>query len=367
MLYKDFEKRRALLRTFIKNNSQTTHKEIKKELHSRVERVYTGGMAEAFLDAGVNPPRTFKMKNKDERKRILLEYIRKNPGVGGQTIAKNTKINIGSVFSSIKEAYEAVGVPYLRENQRRLQNRSQQERRQAVINLVRENPLITIEEIVKRCKVHFYRIFNSMEEVYQIVGISLPIKKRKKYHTRESIRKLKKRQEIIDFIKKNPLATQREINSACKTHVQLNFNKGIFEAYELAGLEFPYERINLHGAAIKEIRHRADEFEEEIANKLTGYGAVNRLVKIKRGFADIIFERKGEKAIIEVKDYLAHEISISQVKQLNRYLQDSNCNMGFLICKKKPKKDRFLIDRNTIFILTADELAKIPEVMDKGL
>lgn len=65
---------------------------------------------------------------------------------------------------------------------------------------------------------------------------------------------------------------------------------------------------------------------------------INRLVKTKRGFADIIFERKNKKAIIEIKNYLARDISISQVNQLNKYLEDCNCNLGFLICNKKTRQ-----------------------------
>ena len=60
------------------------------------------------------------------------------------------------------------------------------------------------------------------------------------------------------------------------------------------------------------------------------------MIKIKRGFADIILE-KNKKVIIEVKDYKNKEISISQIKQLNNYLGYSNSNLGFLICHKKPK------------------------------
>ena len=55
--------------------------------------------------------------------------------------------------------------------------------------------------------------------------------------------------------------------------------------------------------------------EGEIAEILSGYGRVNRLVKTERGFADIIFERKDKKVIIEVKDYKNKEISLPQVMQ----------------------------------------------------
>jgi len=97
---------------------------------------------------------------------------------------------------------------------------------------------------------------------------------------------------------------------------------------------------------------------------LIGFCKVNRLVKTKRGFADIIFERKGKKAIVEVKDYQNKDISISQVKQLNKYLEDCNCKIGFLICHNKPKKDKFLIGKNKLFILTKDEIDKTVNLLN---
>ena len=175
---------------------------------------------------------------------------------------------------------------------------------------------------------------------------------------------MSKQIKVITFIKENPFATQREINKFCKTHVQFIFGRGIFEAYERAGVQFPFERLKLHGSAIKGIKDDARLFEEEIARKLSGYGSVNRTVRTKRGFADIIFERKGKKVAIELKNYKSHEISISQVKQLNKYLEDMGSNLGFLICLRKPKRGTFLIGRNRIFIIAESELSRIPEIMD---
>lgn len=50
--------------------------------------------------------------------------------------------------------------------------------------------------------------------------------------------------------------------------------------------------------------------------------------------------------------------------QLNKYLEDCGCNLGFLICHNKPKKDKFLIGKNEIFILDKEELNKIPNLID---
>lgn len=87
-------------------------------------------------------------------------------------------------------------------------------------------------------------------------------------------------------------------------------------------------------------------------------------MKTKRGFADVVLERKGKKVIIEIKDYKAKDISVSQIKQLNKYLEDCSCDLGILICHNKPKKDKFLIDKNKILVLEDSELNKIPRIVD---
>ncbi len=344
------EEKRKIIIDYIQKNPKATHKDIERETKLHVTRGFKG-LEEAFMIAGLKPPRTFKIRTKEEKRKIIIDYIRKNPLVGGQTIAKDTKINPGNVFINIKDAFKQAGVIYPRE----VDDRKRSQKRKQILQMVQENPLLSIEEIRIKSRTQPYKIFRNIKEIYSEAGIR-PVEKRDKW-------KLKKQQEVIEYIKMNPLATQREINNFCKTHVQLTFKRGIFEAYEKAGVKFPYERLRLYGVGIKSIRDRAKNFEENIAIKLSGYGKVNRLVKTKRGFADIIFERKGQKAIIEVKDYRDKEISISQVNQLNKYLEDSDCNIGFLICHNKPKKHSFLMNKNKIFILDKEELNKIPEIM----
>lgn len=55
-------------------------------------------------------------------------------------------------------------------------------------------------------------------------------------------------------------------------------------------------------------------------------------------------------------------MSISDIMQLNKYLEDTGINQGILICHKKPKKDRFLIGKNQIIILEEQELDKVPKI-----
>jgi len=336
---------------FIKKNPKTTYKGIRQKTKLHPER-YFKSLKEAFIEAGIKPPRTYEIKSKEEKRKIVIDYIKKHPKAGGHTIRKDTKINLPSVFKSTEEAYKEAGVEYPRKSSYKL---SPNKKRELIIKTVKENPYITVIELTKKLGVHPHKLFKNMMEIYEKAGV-------KKVSGGEK-RKTKKIEDVIDLIKDNPLATQREINNACKTHVQELFGGGIFEAYEKANMKFPYERLKLYGTTLKNIRQRAKTFEEQIALRLSGYGNVNRLVKTKRGFADVILERKGKKIIIEIKDYQAKDISISQVKQLNKYLEDCNCDLGILICHKKPKKDKFLIGKNKIFILEKQELFKIPTLI----
>lgn len=353
MLYKDFKERKKKVKELIRKNPNATHRDIKKKLHTKVEKVYHGGMEEAFRDAGVKFPRTFKRKSKEENRVIIIDYLKKHPKAGGHTITKDTKINPSNIFSSIKEAYKEAGIMYPREESYK---ESPQEKREHLIGIVRTNPQATISQLMEEVRTNPYRLFDNIKELYEKAGVRRILGYEK--------RTLNIKEKIINFIRNNPLATQREINKSCKTHVQEMFAEGIFGAYKEAGIKFPYGRLRMYGAAIKEINKRARSFEDKIALKLSGYGKVNRLIKTKRGFADIILERKDKKIVIEIKDYKAKDVSISQVKQLNRYLEDCKCNLGILICHKKPRKDSFLIGENKIFILEESELDKIPKITE---
>ena len=354
--YKDLEKRKELIGGYLRKNPRATFKDIKKNLHTKVNNVYARGMEEAYSDAGINPPRTFNRMTQDEKRQIIIDYIKKNPTAGGHTIMRNTKINFQTIFKNTEEMFKTAGVPYLRNENNLLKKRSLDEKKDILVRIIKDDPLISAEEIIKKSKISFYHHFHDIKKLYQEAGV--------KYINKGLKRKLNKQKIVIEFIKNSSFATQREINRVCKTKVQELFKRGIFEAYEKAGVPFPYKRLKLHGTVLKEVKDAAVKFEEDIARKLSGYGTVNKLARTKRGIADIILERKGKKIAIELKNYKSHEISISQIKQLNRYMEDINTSLGFLVCLKKPKRDTFLIGENRIFIVLESELSKIPEYMD---
>jgi predicted transcriptional regulator len=149
------EKRQRLI-NFIKKNPNTTHREIRKNLRLNPNRIFNS-LEEAFKEAGVKPPRTYKIKTKAEKKQIIIDYIRKNPGVGGHTIAKETKINLSSVFNDIKEAYDKASVKY----PRRIDKRTREEKIKQIIELVRRDPLISIDRIYKKSNTNPYKFFRN--------------------------------------------------------------------------------------------------------------------------------------------------------------------------------------------------------------
>lgn len=351
-MYKDIEFRKKIVREFIRKNSKTTYREIKKKLHIKIERLYEGKMEEAFEDAGVKSPRMLRRKTAKENRKKIVDFILKNPEAGSHTISKKTGINVCSVFKSIQEAYRVAGVIYPR---KKSYDRTAKEKREEIIDLIQRNPFITTNEIIEKSRALPHKLFENLGEIYKLAGV--------KKISGQNKRTLKIKNRIVNFIKENSLSTQREINITCNTHVQDIFERGIFEAYELANVKFPFERLKLYGVGLREIRERAKDFEKMIALELSKFGMVNRLVKSKRGVVDIVFERGGIKVIVEIKDYCAKDISRGQIKQLNKYLEDFNCSIGFLICHKKPKKNKFLIDKNKIFVLEKSELNKIPKMM----
>jgi len=349
------EKRERII-DFLKKNPRATHRRLKEAGYTHIERLFKGGLKEAYQEAGVEPPRTFETKTKKEKREIIIEYIKKHPNAGGQDIKRDTKINFQILFKDILTAFRTANIFYPREEKVRLRKRSKKKKVSEIIKLVKKNPETTFEEIADKLKINPYKMFKNFNEIYKIAGMNIISGTHK--------RALKKKLAVIKFIKNNPLATQREINLNCKTRIQGMFEKGIFGAYKEAGVEFPFERLKLHGSAMNKVKQRAKDFEEEIARKLSCYGNVNRLVKTKRGVADIILERNNKKVIVEVKDYLNKEISQHEIKQLNKYLEDCDCPLGFIICHTKPKKDRFLIDKHELIILSETELNKIPKIIN---
>lgn len=361
MFYRDLARRKEIVRNLIRNNPKATYQYIKQKSAIKIERVYKGRMEEAFRDAGVEPPRSFKRKTIEERRAILIDYIQKHPRAGGQTIAKDTKIPVCGVFKTTKEAFDAAGVPYPRDVDRL----SRLEKKEDIILYIKEYPLTTQIELQKIFHVQLYRYFKSMNEIYKKARIKPVTRSNRGSKNGTNKRGMKKQNRIIEFIKNNPCATQREINKQCNTRVQELFKNGILGAYEKAGIPYPTERLQIYGIAKKEIKRRSERYEDNIASCLSQFGKVSRRVKTKRGIIDAVLEKKRKKAIIEIKDYRSHQICRSEIKQLHKYLEACDHPLGILICPKKPKRDAFVIGDKKIFIVEDKHLNDVHYFMNK--
>ena len=56
--YLDLEKRKEIVRAYLRENPRATFREIKKDLHTKIDKVYEGGMDEAYENAEIPKPRT---------------------------------------------------------------------------------------------------------------------------------------------------------------------------------------------------------------------------------------------------------------------------------------------------------------------
>ena len=194
------EIKKKIIIDYIRKHPRATHRSIKKATKLHVIRSFKS-LKEAYRKANVSPPRTFDLKTKDEKKKIIIDYIRKHPRVGGHTIMKETKINFNTIFKNIEGAYKAAGVRYPRE----IDKRTKEEKRKLIIKAIRDNPLVTITELTKNLKLSPYKYFKNLKEIYSKEGID------KKYIHKKRL--IKKQLKVIEFIKSNPFSTQREINT----------------------------------------------------------------------------------------------------------------------------------------------------------
>lgn len=89
---------RSSIIKYVQKNPKATFREINKNIKSHPERYFNGGIKEIYKLAKIRPPRTFKRKNIEQRQKIIIEYIQKNPKAGGHTIRKDTKIDLSCTF-----------------------------------------------------------------------------------------------------------------------------------------------------------------------------------------------------------------------------------------------------------------------------
>jgi hypothetical protein len=392
------EKYRKIVIEYIKNNKKATHRSIIKNTKIKIPRVFENGLKEAFIGAGVPLTKALSKRSRKQQKKEVIEYIKKNPNCTIPEILRDTRVTIPRVFGSIVSAYDAAGVEYKRKKNKqkeslhslkrrikKIENKSlvlldstkkkknkdikvkkernqfikkkenkknktnyKKEIRKIIIKYIQKYPLKSIPEIAKDLKLDIYSYFKNINCLYKEANIP--------YISGHQKRVIKKQHKIIDYIKTYPNSTQWEINKMCKTHVQEIFKGGIKEAYKKANVGYPKDR-KIYGIANKNIRKRAQDFENGVINLFREKYYTLAQYKNSGGIADAIIEINGQLLVIEVKDYKTKPISLSDIKQLNRYIDATEyCNVGLLITREKDKKENIYIGNNRIFIRTINEL-----------
>jgi len=274
----------------------------------------------------------------------VTDIIKKNPKITISDLINKTRVNITYVFGGIRNAYAAAEIPYYK--------KSRDVKLKDIINYIQKNNLATTYEINAALNCNFYKYFKSLNDAYLIANVQ--------YISRNLKRAERKRYTIINYIKTHPDATQRDVNSACKTKVQEIFSNGICEAFKQADTQYDFSRRNLHGAALKSVRLSAKALEKNLADilqqRFEKLGKVFEQVKINAGIIDILLELRNKRIVIEVKDYKAKSVSLSDVQKVKNYVKDINANIGIIITKRKLNKHN---DISGIKIFELTELDKM--------
>ena len=205
-------------------------------------------------------------------------------------------------------------------------------KKEIVKRYIRNNPNCTYRDIKKSTKMKVERIYKNMREAYMDAGVNLS----------KNLTKRNRDQQIKDticFIKNNPGCTVTDIYKNIMVTIPRVFGT-IKNAYRLAGIEYPKREIK-DGIRNPLVLKRSRSFERKIIRLLSKVGNVYPKIKTSEGILDCLFEFNNKKYVVEIKDYRSrNNVTMSDIRQLIRYMQELNYKKGLLICPKEsfPKK-----------------------------
>ena len=107
----EFDKKRKIIRAYIRKNPSCTCRDIKRDTKFKIERIYKN-MKEAYLDANVKLSKNLTKRNKHQQKIDVIKFIQSNPECSITDIQKTTKVNVERVFGSILNAYKLSNIKY---------------------------------------------------------------------------------------------------------------------------------------------------------------------------------------------------------------------------------------------------------------
>ncbi len=105
----DYKKK---LTVYLRKNPTATYIQIKTDTKIKIERLYSGGIKEAFKEANVPLHGYLLRRNKKQQKLDVLEFIKSNPGCTVVEIYSVCKVWPARIFGSIEKAYELAGEKY---------------------------------------------------------------------------------------------------------------------------------------------------------------------------------------------------------------------------------------------------------------
>jgi hypothetical protein len=205
-------------------------------------------------------------------------------------------------------------------------------KRENARGFIRKNPRCTYMDIKRATKMKIERIYQNMKEAY--TDAQVPFSPSLIERNKEE-----QKQDIIEFVRKNPNCTVSDIHREVGVNVIRLFGS-IKRAFREAKIAYPMREMN-RGVANPEIAARSRKFEREILSLFARLGRVTPHLKAPSGIIDFMFEQGNEKYIVEVKGFRGcKNITISQLKQLAKYMKELNCRKGILVCPKEsfPKR-----------------------------
>ncbi|MEK6952389.1 MAG: winged helix-turn-helix transcriptional regulator [Nanoarchaeota archaeon] len=240
-----------------------------------------------------------------------------------------------------------------------MKHKTLEEKRGKVRSFIRDHPGCTYLEIRGNTKIKVERVYKNMREAYKDAGVELS-----KNLTKRNMDE--QRRDIINYIKKNPGCTVTEIQDATRVTIPRVFGS-ILDAYKQANVIYPNRKID-GGVMNLDIINRSKRFEKRIIGLLTELGNVTPKVRTSTGgIIDCLFECDNETFVVEIKDFRArNNITMSQIKQIVRYMRELNCKKGLIICSKesfpKRKNSRKLYVEDMMIRIVSEEDIKMKGV-----
>ena len=230
------------------------------------------------------------------------------------------------------------------------------EKREKVIVYIKNNPNCTYKEISRNLKIKMERINWKMSDAFRNAGVPLSKNLKKRNLT-------KQKQAIIRFIKNNPKSTVTEIQNKTKTNIPRTF-RSVLNAYKAAEVNYPKKEIT-DGVRNPQVISRCKKYETEIIETLAKIGKVKSKVKTPTGIIDCLFKYNNKTFVVEIKDFRSrNNITMSQIKQIIRYMKELKIDEGIIVCPKEsfPKRKNsrnILLDNLKISIKSKEDLDKL--------